>query len=151
MGSGEKKSAGETLAIRVYIQPSAGTDGKLLQRAIQGSKSQSGFLQALIIRGWVALLHGSTAEERSILSRSMGLPDDLIADIDAMQATPKFLELRLRDAQAFGPAPSAAPSAPQENAPVVVLPASQVPAPPAAFVRPESSRLGSIRASGGLA
>ena len=150
MGSGEKKPAGETLAVRVYIQPSAGTDGQLLQRAIQGSKSQSGFLHALIMRGWVGLLHGTTAEERSIQARSMGLPDDLLAEIDAMMATPQFLELRQRDAQSLGGAPVAATTNPAAQAVIEPVVPPQ-PAKPPAFVRPDESRLGSIGASGGLA
>lgn len=152
MGSGEKKPAGETLAVRVYIQQSAGTDGQLLQRAIQGSKSQSGFLQALIMRGWVELLHGTTAEERSIFARSMGLADELVSEIDAMVATPKFLALRQRDAQELVDAAPIAPAAPAPIAPPAPAP-TIAPAPPAppAFVLPAESRLGTIGEGGGLA
>ena len=149
MGSGEKKPAGETLAVRVYIQQSAGTDGQLLQRAIQGSKSQSGFLQALIMRGWVELLHGTTAEERSIFARSMGLADELVSEIDAMVATPKFLALRQRDAQELVDAAPIAPAAPAPIAPPAPAP-TIAPAPPA-FVLPAESRLGTIGEGGGLA
>ena len=153
-----KKAGGDTLPVRVYIQPTAGTDGQLLHRAIQGATSQSGLLQMLIMRGWLNLLHGMPADERSLQLRSMGLPDELIAEIDAMKAKPQFLALRERDAQA---APSVQPKAEaikEEPAPpvappppLVAPPAPAQPPKPPAFVAPTNSRLGSIGEQGGLA
>jgi hypothetical protein len=154
MATGEKKPAGDTLAVRVYIWPSAGRDGQLLQRAVQSTRNQSGFLQSLILRGWIDLLHGTTAEERSIFVRSAGLSDDLVAEIDAMVANPKFFELRHRDAQDLGAATPVAPAA-SAPAPAAVIPTPPSPPPvapaPPAFVLPEESRLGSIGEGGGLA
>lgn len=160
MATTGKKAGGDTLPVRVYIQPTAGTDGQLLHRAIQGATSQSGLLQMLIMRGWLNLLHGIPADERSLQLRAMGLPDDLIAEIDAMKAKPQFLTLRERDAQTPAPSVQATPAAAPVEAPAppvasppppVAPPAPAQPPKPPAFVAPVNSRLGSIGEQGGLA
>lgn len=147
-----RKSAGETIGVRVYVPQVAGSDGQLLVKGIQGSKSQSAFLLALIQRGWIELLHGTTAAERSIQCRSIGLPDELIAEIDALIPTPKLLELRSRDAQSLGagaPAPAQA-QPPQESPPEQAPPPNPLEPTPPKFRLPESSRLGSFSEGGGL-
>lgn len=141
----------QRLDLRIYLQPNGTTDSKLLFSALVDSPNKSSLLVQLIMRGWINLLHGTTAEERSIQLKSMGVADDIVAAIEAMAPNPQLFGLRQRDAQALGLlAPASSPNAqPAETAQSEAVAPPPAPAAPA-FSLPATTRLGAISEQGGL-
>lgn len=144
----------QRLNLRIYMQPPRTTDGTLLFRTVDESNNKSNLVVQLIMRGWINLLHGTTAEERSIQLKSMGVPDDIVAAIEALVPNPQLFGLRQRDAQELGllapahtaSAQSAEPAQPAQPEAVAPPPAPAAPA----FSLPAETRLGSISEEGGL-
>lgn len=125
----------------VYFSPPRTADHILLSRVIEKlaeNREASDFLRALILRGWVQVLHGLSREERSLQLRALDLSDDLIAEIDAMVPTPAFPTMAQPSTAVSGAVEA------QGHAPV----------PPAAprrtFEVPKTSAVGVIGAEGGL-
>lgn len=87
-----------SVAVKVVIQTSAGTDGQLLYEAVSLTSNKSGLISQLAMRGWLNLLHGTPAVERSIQLRMIGFPDEVIEQIDAAIPNPQFLGLDQREA-----------------------------------------------------
>ncbi|WP_139222921.1 hypothetical protein [Paracidovorax wautersii] len=93
MAKGPGTSGVQSLPVKVVIQPSAGTDGQLLFEAVSITHNKSGLINQLAMRGWLNLLHGTPAVERSIQLRMIGLPDEVIAQLDALAPVPHFLAM----------------------------------------------------------
>lgn len=92
-----------SVAVKVVIQTSAGTDGQLLYEAVSLTSNKSGLISQLAMRGWLNLLHGTPAVERSIQLRMIGFPDEVIEQIDAAIPHPQFLGLDQREASDVAP------------------------------------------------
>lgn len=117
MAKGPGTPAVPSLPVKVVIQPSAGTDGQLLFEAVSLTQNKSGLINQLAMRGWLNLLHGTPAVERSIQLRMIGLPDEVIAHLDAIAPVPHFLAMDGGQRSATAPAPAVQlPSRPQVQA-----------------------------------
>lgn len=99
-----------SLPVKVVIQPSAGSDGQLLFEAVSLTQNKSGLINQLAMRGWLNLLHGTPAIERSIQLRMIGLPDDVIAQVDALAPAPHFLSMDGAQRAAAAPPPPVQPA-----------------------------------------
>lgn len=137
-----KKPKNKPIRYAVYFSESVGKDQALLHKvldSLSAERRSSDFLRALMLRGWLHILHGLPRQERDLQLRAMELPDELIAEIQRI----------IPDAALFKPVKddrSAIPGSPAGNAVAVDL----VTEPEPLVIVPGNSRMGKVSSLGGL-
>lgn len=134
------KSNSKPKRYAVYFSESQNSDRVLLEKVLEGLSADrrvSDLLRALIMRGWLHMVHGLSPEERSLQFRALELPDDLIREIDATIPSPAFLGLSQGVLPKTGEAESKVTPAPAASS-------------SSGMNVPDDSKIGKVSALGGL-